>query len=102
FPGPDWLIHELLLAPSAQRHDFVEDVISDVTLGRTVILLDRLACAVTVDTHRAPNRAIEEPTAEPTLWGPHEGLIESITQNLALIRKRVRHRHFKVEQFKVG
>jgi spore germination protein KA len=47
-------------------------------------------------------RAIEEPKAEATIRGPHEGFSESIMTNVGLVRKRIRNPSLRFEKMSVG
>ncbi|MGZ0085626.1 spore germination protein [Caldibacillus thermoamylovorans] len=49
-----------------------------------------------------PNRDPEEPNTEVSIRGPKDGFIEEISQNVALIRKRLRSHRLVYERFIIG
>jgi spore germination protein KA len=48
------------------------------------------------------HRQVEEPEAEPSIRGPHEGFTESLETNISLIRKRLRNPNLRLETFQLG
>ncbi len=47
-------------------------------------------------------RAIEDPQLETSLKGAHQGFVETIGQNIALVRRYIPNRELKVKQLRVG
>ncbi|MDD2420667.1 MAG: spore germination protein [Heliobacteriaceae bacterium] len=47
-------------------------------------------------------RSPDEPVAEQVVRGPHNGFVEDIEKNLALVRQRMRSTNLKVELFQLG
>lgn len=73
-----------------------------VLMGDTALLIDGLDRALMVETKGFKTRDVVESDTEITLRGPRESFIESIHDNLALIRRRVRVPQLWVEKFMVG
>lgn len=80
----------------------LNELFDKVLLGDTVLLFEGTDQALTVDTKGWKTRAISESDAEIAIRGPREGFIESIHDNLALIRRRIRVPQLWVEDFQVG
>jgi spore germination protein KA len=80
----------------------LNELFDKVLLGDTVFLFDGTEKALTVDTKGWKTRAINESDAEIAIRGPRESFIESIHDNLALIRRRIRVPQLWVEDFQIG
>ncbi|MDR6227339.1 spore germination protein [Desmospora profundinema] len=70
--------------------------------GVSVVLLEGVPSALLFYTQGWPQRAIQEPEIESTLKGGHQGLIETASQNLALIRRYLNHRELEIREYTVG
>ena len=49
-----------------------------------------------------PKRAITEPPTQSVVKGPREGFIEDIDTNIALVKKRIKDEHLKMDELTVG
>src|SRR5699024_465081 len=67
-----------------------DDMTNSLLSGSTIIMIDRVACAMTVQTIGGEQRASEEPVSETLIRGPRSGFVENIQTNLALIRRRAK------------
>ncbi|XEC96288.1 spore germination protein [Paenibacillus tarimensis] len=71
--------------------------------GHTILMVDSSMEAIAVKlVNNQFNRQLEEPATEALIRGPHIGFIENIDMNIALIRKRVRIPHLKMEMLSAG
>ncbi|SDZ23237.1 spore germination protein [Thermoactinomyces sp. DSM 45892] len=70
--------------------------------GWCLLVIEQTGQVLLLDLLKAPHRNVTEPLRESTVQGPQEGFIESIEINLALLRKRVKSVHLRVEQFIIG
>ncbi|MCL6592586.1 MAG: spore germination protein [Alicyclobacillus sp.] len=70
--------------------------------GQTVICGEGSAQALTLNTANPFGRAIDRPENEPALLGPQEAFTENLTQNIALLRKRLRSPRLKLETLRIG
>lgn len=57
---------------------------------------------VAVDTRTLVGRAVTQPPTNNVTKGPREGFVESLQQNIGLIRKRLKCPDFKIENLNVG
>jgi spore germination protein KA len=83
----------------------VEDyllVLEKIFDGNIIILIDKANKAIAVSVAGAEGRAIDEPASEPTVRGPHDGFVENIHRNIALVRKRLHTSQFKSEILTLG
>ncbi|WP_245575694.1 spore germination protein [Alicyclobacillus contaminans] len=93
-----WALRSCRLNPLRTRRE-VNQMIAD---GGVVLYVDGASVALSVDSGDAPGRSVDKAENEPTLYGPQEGFVESLDVNLALLRKRIRSPHLKVESRRVG
>lgn len=85
------LMTTILPTTNAKLITTMSDVQQDLVNGKTVILVENEACAVSIETVKFENRAVTEPTTETTLIGPKAGFNESASVNRSLIRKQIRN-----------
>ncbi len=79
-----------------------EDIVTSVLLGKTLLILEGLAGAALMDAKNYPSRGVEEPPDGKVLRGSHDGFIEAVVPNMALLRRRIRDPHLTMEGLKVG
>lgn len=80
----------------------VDRILTGAFLGKTVLLLDGFDRCALIDAKRFPGRGVEEPSDGKVLRGSHDGFTETMVQNTALLRRRIRDRHLVLENHKVG
>ncbi|GIO38380.1 MULTISPECIES: spore germination protein [Paenibacillus] len=80
----------------------VEESLTGLCKGETVVLLDGCARPLMVALHKWEQRSIEEPAAEPTIRGARDGFTESMQTNMTLIRRRLATPDLKVEALQTG
>ncbi|CAG7614352.1 spore germination protein [Paenibacillus allorhizosphaerae] len=80
----------------------IGDIVNDVLDGRAVLIMDKLAGALSLGLTSFEKRSIEEPLAEAVVRGPREGFIESLGVNTSLIRRRLKTPALKFVSFTVG
>lgn len=100
-----FLEHLRLRLPSARAVDLVDSMKSLVTgilEGRAVLLVDGISQALTIAVTNIPARAFQQPTSEVTVMGPQIGFTESIEDNVALVRTRLRSPDLAVERMVMG
>lgn len=80
----------------------MDNLVSAVLTGQTILLGPNLSDAVIIDLRTYPNRSTEEPDKEKVLRGSHDGFIETLVCNTALIRRRIRDPHLIFEMNSIG
>ncbi|MDR0935895.1 MAG: spore germination protein [Oscillospiraceae bacterium] len=70
--------------------------------GDTALFVDGYATAVFVNTKGFPGRGIEEPQTETVIRGPREGFNENFRSNTALIRRKLKNTHLRMEGVQAG
>ena len=79
-----------------------EDIITSVLLGKTLLLMENVVGAALIDAKKYPARNVEEPADGKVLRGSHDGFVETLLHNTALIRRRIRDPHLTMENHKIG
>ncbi|WP_332695238.1 spore germination protein [Halalkalibacter lacteus] len=77
-------------------------VISSLLNGNTILLFQGMNHGLIVSTLGSNYRAITEPTSETVVKGSKEGFIESVSENTAMMRRRLKTGKLRVERRKMG
>lgn len=80
----------------------VDDIVTAVLLGKTLLLMDGVRGAALIDAKDFPTRSVDEPADGKVLRGSHDGFVEAMVPNLALLRRRIRDPHFTTEAMQLG
>lgn len=87
---------------SSATEDNTENFITAILSGAIAILIDGYRKGIVIDCRSYPARNVQEPESDKVLRGSHEGFVESIIVNTALIRKKVRSTDLTMERFRIG
>lgn len=78
-------------------------VISAVLAGQSAIIAESFEGeAIIVDVRTYPSRSTEEPDSDRVMQGSHDGFVETLIVNTALIRRRVRDERLTVRHFNLS
>ena len=80
----------------------IEEAVDGLLTGETILFVDGFTKAVKIPDDGYPHMGITEADSEKVIRGSNEGFCDSVKQNAALIRKRVRSPRVKVRQVKAG
>ena len=80
----------------------VETAVTSVFLGKLLLLIDGFDTCALIDAKQFPARSVEEPSAGKVLRGAHDGFIETLVANAALLRRRIRDPQLTLEGHKVS
>lgn len=70
--------------------------------GFCVLIIDGTAKALAMGTQGWEKRSVDEPSNEANVKGAKECFLETLNDNKALLRKRLKTHHFKCKQIKLG
>ena len=73
-----------------------------VFLGKTLLLAEGYGECILIDAKSYPSRGVEEPSSGKVLRGAHDGFIETLVQNAALLRRRIRTPQLTLEGHKIS
>ena len=85
-----------------ETSDDIQKICTDVLSGITALIIEGFDKAVLLDTRTYPQRATGEPDNDKVLRGSHDGFVETLILNTALIRRRIRDTDLTVQSFKIG
>ena len=80
----------------------VKNTVTSVFLGKMALLVEGYDECALIDAKQYPARGVEEPSSGKVLRGAHDGFIETLVANAALLRRRIRDPHLTMEGHKVG
>lgn len=96
------LAEQVVALSQVRAASTVRDVADGVLHGNAALLVDGEASALLFDVRSYEHRTVDEPQIESVIRGPHEGLVESLRVNTALIRRRIRTPQLKLDPVRVG
>ena len=73
-----------------------------VLSGAVGMVADGYDKALILDPRTYPSRAVEEPESDRLLRGPHDGFVETVVCNTALIRRRIRDPLLTMRRRQIG
>ena len=79
------------------------DMVRAVLSGQSLMLGETFADeAILIDMRTYPARNTEEPDSDRVMQGAHDGFVETLVMNTALIRRRIRDRRLTMEHVDMG
>lgn len=80
----------------------LSDVRKAVLSGAIGMIVEGFSGAIIIDARTYPVRSVAEPENDRVLRGPHDGFVETLIFNTALIRRRIRDTDLTMEIHSVG
>nr|WP_302647701.1 spore germination protein [uncultured Dysosmobacter sp.] len=80
----------------------ISDAVTSVFLGKSLLAVEGLEGVALMDAKGYPSRSVNEPPDGKVLRGSHDGFVEAVVPNMALLRRRIRDPHLTMEGHKVG
>ncbi|WP_138418192.1 spore germination protein [Aquibacillus sediminis] len=80
----------------------LQEGINGILLGDCFCIIDQSEQGLIFSGKGGEKRSVEEPMAEQVVRGPRDGFTEDIRTNTALVRRRIRDVHLKVEGLELG
>ena len=78
------------------------EVITNIIKGIPLLLIDGISDALSIDAAKYEKRQISKAENEDVARGPHDAFNETLSDNLALVRRRTKDPDLKVEIFEIG
>lgn len=82
--------------------DTCDKFITFVLSGAVGMIVEGFSEAVIIDSRTYPARTVEEPESDKVLRGSHEGFVETIIFNTALIRRKIRNTNLTIKSYQIG
>ena len=70
--------------------------------GAVGLIVEDFSKAIIIDCRTYPARDVQEPESDKVLRGSHEGFVETVIFNTALIRRKIRNPNLTLKCFQVG
>lgn len=83
-------------------HAKIDDFVKAVLSGAIGMIVEGYPEAVMIDARTYPVRSVGEPENDRVLRGPHDGFVETLVFNTAMIRRRIRDTNLTMEIHSVG
>ncbi len=96
------LIEKAISSIETSTERDVDKIVTSILSGQTAMLGMDFDEAIIIDLRTYPTRSIGEPEQERVLRGSHDGFVETIVFNTALIRRRIRDANLIFEMYSVG
>ncbi len=96
------LIEKALSSIEASTDNDLASIVKAVLSGQTAIICEKFNEALILDYRTYPSRSVDEPDKEKVLRGSHDGFVETIVFNTALIRRRIRDPKLIFEMHTIG
>ena len=101
-PSADELLMKLPYVEVEGTHS-IDKAIRAVLSGQAVIIGETFEdVAILIDARTYPARNTEEPDSDRVMQGSHDGFVETLVSNTALIRRRIRDTRLTMEHFDMG
>ena len=97
----DFLARYISVADAAVETDW-NKAVTAVFAGKTLLLIDGYESPILIDAKEFPTRSVEEPDTSKVLRGSHDGFLENLMENAALLRRRVRDPNLHLERVELG
>ena len=79
-----------------------DGLVTSVLMGKSLLLVEGLRGGAQIDAKDYPSRGVGEPPDGKVLRGSHDGFVEAVVPNMALLRRRIRDPHLTMEGLKLG
>lgn len=99
---PDKEILDYLPLLDASLEYDIDNTVSSVLNGKIIFLIDKLDYVIICGLINAEKRSITEPENEKNVRGPHEGFIESLDTNIAMLRRKIKNENLKFNTITLG
>lgn len=96
------LVDKFITYIEADTAEKVDDFVTLVLTGAVGMLVEGYSRAIIIDSRTYPARSVQEPESDKVLRGSHEGFVETIIFNTALIRRKIRNPNLTMRSFQVG
>lgn len=70
--------------------------------GAVGLIIEGFSKAIIIDCRTFPARGVQEPESDKVLRGSHEGFVETVLFNTALIRRKIRNPKLTMKHYQVG
>lgn len=85
------------------KTDDLDILTTSVLAGQAAVIAESFGGeAILIDARTYPARSTEEPDSDRVMQGSHDGFVETLVMNTALIRRRIRDERLTMRHFNMG
>ncbi|NEW05155.1 spore germination protein [Paenibacillus sp. SYP-B3998] len=96
------LEQQVLTTYQLEHIDLVDEVISSLLSGSTILFIDDVAKCLVISSSGWKTRGIEEPQTESIIRGPRAGFSEDLRTNTAMLRRRIKAKSLVFDTYGIG
>lgn len=96
------LIDNFITYIESNTETSIDKAVTMALSGAVVLIVESFNEFIVIDARTYPARSVEEPESDKVLRGSHEGFVETLVFNTALIRRKIRDPMLTMELFSVG
>lgn len=94
--------NDLIVADNIDLLENIDEAIGMILSSHAIVLFSFLDKIICCEVEEFRNRGIQEPPTETVIKGPREGFNENLSDNISLIRRRIRNPKLKLEKMLIG
>lgn len=98
----DELLNNYITYIESSVEQDVDKFITFVLSGAVGMIVDGFDKALIIDSRTYPARGVQEPESDKVLRGSHEGFVETVIFNTALLRRKIRNPDLTLKSHQVG
>lgn len=102
FKSADYFSQTSIPYVEVETSSEINTICTNVLSGMAAFVIEGFNKAVLMDSRTYPQRDTAEPDNDKVLRGSHDGFVETLILNTALIRRRIRDTNLTVKAFKIG
>lgn len=100
--SPEAFIQSTVSYIETDISDDIDTIAKVIFSGAILMVVDGFSTGFLIKTRNYPRRSVEEPDNDKVLRGAHDGFVEALLINTALIRRRIRDRDLIMEVHEAG
>lgn len=101
-PDADSFLNTYITYIEASAEKDIDRFITFILSGAVGLIVDGFSKGIVIDSRTYPARDVQEPESDKVLRGSHEGFVETVIFNTALIRRKIRSTKLTMKSFQVG
>ena len=98
----EWLSSAILTTAGVHIREQMDDAVAFLLKGDTIVFVDGCASAIVIDAKGFPKRNVGQPINETVIVGPHEAFVETMKDNIVLVRRILQSPRLVAEQHTLG
>lgn len=102
FTSPECFAQTAVPYVEVETSSDVKKICTDVLSGISALLIEGFDKVILLDSRTYPQRETGEPDNDKVLRGSHDGFVETLVLNCALVRRRIRDTDLTVKAFRIG